>query len=91
MSDLITKELKFKLPKKSWPNKSSNCSFNFVAQHLAIQQFGYAQHEVELSNLVRSGELTRERAEEIINSPITREDMDISLNKLGVKLEDIEI
>lgn len=86
---LITKELNWKMPKRSWPNKSSNCFFNYAAQYLAEQQFGYAQHESELSALVRSGEMTRERALEIIETPIEESDLTKALDKIGLKLEDI--
>lgn len=86
---IITEKLKWKMPERSWPDKSSNCSFNYVAQYLTEKQFGYAQHESELSCLVRENELTRERAEEIIESPIEYGDIVKPLEKLGLKLEDI--
>lgn len=86
---LITRELKWQKPKRSWPDKSSNCAFNYVAQYLAEKQFGYAQHESELSVQVRSGELTRARAEEIIESPIEESDLVSALQKLGLTLNDI--
>ncbi len=85
--DLIQRELDFKLPQRSWPDKSSNCYFNFVAQHLARKQFGYAQHEVELSDLVRAGELTLGRAQEIIASPIEESDLIYALEKMNLNLD----
>lgn len=87
--DVITKELKFKLPKRSWPDKSSNCQFNYVSQYLAMKQFGFAQHEVELSELVRSKELTRNRALEIIETPIEDTDLVFALNRTNLTLKDI--
>lgn len=86
---IITQELKWKMPLRSWPDKSSNCSFNYVAQYIAEKQFGYAQHESELSWLVRDGELSRERAEEIINSPIEEADIVSALKKIDLSLSDI--
>ena len=86
---IIKNELRWTMPKRSWPDKSSNCSFNYVAQYLAEKQFGYAQHESELSVLVRDNEITRERAMEIIETPIEEEDLVFALKKLGLKLEDI--
>lgn len=85
----ITKELKFKLPKRSWPDKSSNCQFNYVSQYLAMKQFGFAQHEVELSELVRSKELTRNRALEIIETPIEDIDLIRALDRTNLSLKDI--
>ncbi len=86
---LITRELKWKMPERSWPDKSSNCFFNYVSQYLAEQQFGYAQHESELSALIRSGEMTRRRAIEIIETPIEDTDLTKALSKIGLTLEDI--
>lgn len=86
---LITEKLKWKMPKRSWPDKSSNCSFNYVSQYLAEQQFGYAQHESELSNLIRSGEINRQRALEIIETPIEGSDLTTPLEKLGLTMKDI--
>ena len=86
---IISKELKWKKPDRSWPDKSSNCSFNYVAQYLAEQQFGYAQHESELSCLVRENEITRERALEVIQTPIEHDDLVKALDKLGLTLDEI--
>lgn len=85
----ISTELKFKLPERSWPNKSSNCTFNYVAQLLAMEQFGFAQHETELSDLIRKGEMTRERAINIIETPIEDTDLKGPLEKIGLSLEEV--
>lgn len=87
--DIIIRELKFQLPKRSWPDKSSNCSFNYVAQYLTEKVFRYGQHEVELSELVRVGEMSRERALEIIHSPIEESDLEKPLEKMGLTVEDV--
>ena len=87
--DIITRELKFQLPKRSWPDKSSNCSFNYVAQYLTEKVFRYGQHEMELSELVRVGEMSRERALEIIHSPIEESDLEKPLEKMGLTVEDV--
>lgn len=86
---IITEELKWKMPKRSWPDKSSNCMFNYVAQYLAEKQFGYAQHESELSWLVRDGEISRDRAKKIIESPIEDTDMIKALEKINMSIDEI--
>lgn len=86
---ILEKELRFKKSDRSWPENSSNCLFNYVSQLLAEKNFGYAQHEVELSELVRSGELSRDRALHIYNSPILKEAVEEVLAKLELKIEDI--
>ncbi|MCC8068320.1 MAG: phosphoadenosine phosphosulfate reductase family protein [Ruminococcus sp.] len=88
--DTIKKELKFKVPENSWPKNSTNCSFNYISQYLAMKQFGYSQHETEFSDLVRSGEMSRERAESLINTPITIKDFIQPLESLKLSLNNIE-
>ncbi|MDP4177190.1 MAG: phosphoadenosine phosphosulfate reductase [Bacillota bacterium] len=85
----LNEKINFKSPKRSWPEGSSNCKFNYVSQYLARQYFGYSQHETELSDLVRQGELTRERAEKLINTPITYEDLQYALEPIGLKVEEV--
>lgn len=86
----IKEKLKFKVPKNSWPTNSTNCSFNFISQYLAIKQFGYSQHETEFSDLIRSGEMSRERAEQLINTPITMQDFVKPLESLKMSFSDIQ-
>lgn len=81
---LLKKELLFKLPSHSWPQDSTNCLFNYMSQYMGRKQFGYTQHETELSGLIRSNEMTRDRALELINTPITDEDLFNVLDKLGL-------
>ncbi|SFL46977.1 phosphoadenosine phosphosulfate reductase domain-containing protein [Pelosinus propionicus] len=85
----LTREFNVRFPKKSWPADSTNCFFNYVSQHLAVKNFGYSQHETELSTLIRKGELSRERALHIINAPIPMEYVEDALNRLGLKYEDV--
>lgn len=85
----IHEKLGFRLPQHSWPVHSTNCSFNYVSQYLAVRQFGYSQHETEFSDLVRSGEMSRERAEELINTPITDDDLSVPLSQLGLTKNEI--
>lgn len=85
----IHEKLGFRLPEHSWPAHSTNCSFNYASQYLAVKQFGYSQHETEFSDLVRSGEMSRERAEELINTPITDDDLSVPLSQLGLTKNEI--
>ena len=58
--------------------------------YLVEKDFGYAQHEVELSELVRDGEMTRQRALQICSSPILQDAIGESLEKLGLTIQDLE-
>ena len=82
-------ELEFQRSPDSWPQNSSNCLFNYVAQYKAVEYFGYSQHETELSDLVRSGEMTRERALEIITTPLKEEHIIEALARMGLEVSDI--
>lgn len=85
----ISKELGFQLPSVSWPEGSTNCLFNVVSQYLAVKNFGYSQHEVEISTLVRKGEMSRARALEIVETPMSREHMALALERIGLCCDDI--
>jgi hypothetical protein len=85
----ITSELGYALPDISWPTGSTNCLFNFVCQKLTVDWFGYSQHEVEISTLVRNGEMSRQRALDIIETPITPADCRLALDRIGLKPADI--
>lgn len=87
--ETLTDELGFEKTDGCWPMGSSNCTFNYVAQFLALRQFGYAQHESEQSRLVRTGEVSRGRALQIVETPITEDDMLGPLEKLGLSLSDV--
>ena len=86
---VLTSELGYALPGISWPQGSTNCLFNFVSQSLTGNYFGYSQHEAEISALVRNGEMTRERALEIIDTPISETQIDLALAKLNLTCKDI--
>jgi hypothetical protein len=85
----LTREFNVRFPKNSWPADSTNCFFNYVSQHLAVKNFGYSQHETELSTLIRKGELSRDRALHIISAPIPMEYIEEALSKLGLRYEDV--
>ena len=63
--------------------------FNYVSQYLARIHFGYSQHETEISTLVRNGEMIRERALELIETPITDGVLEDVLSRLGLTLKDV--
>lgn len=86
---VITSELGYRLPEVSWPQGSTNCLFNFVSQLLTVRYFGYSQHEAEISTLVRAHELPRARALDIIQTPITTEQIDMALERIGLAFADL--
>lgn len=91
MLKLLKQELNFKVPEYSWPHNSTNCTFNFLSQYLARRQFGYSQHETEMSGLVRNHEMEREEALRVLQSPITDADICAVLQKIGLAKAEIGI
>ena len=87
---VLTRELDYRLPDVSWPTGSTNCLFNFVTQLLTVRFYGYTQHEAEISALVRKGEMPRDRALEIIETPITRDQLDLALQRIGMTAAEID-
>ncbi|HNW39730.1 MAG TPA: 7-cyano-7-deazaguanine synthase [Candidatus Omnitrophota bacterium] len=59
---LITEELKWKLPKLSYPLNSTNCYLNFISVHNSMKHYGYTHYHVEMSKLIREGLLSRQEA-----------------------------
>lgn len=60
--ELIKKELNWKQPKQSYPKGSTNCFLNYVSVLNSIKNYGYTHYHVELSKLIRKGEISREDA-----------------------------
>jgi hypothetical protein len=58
----IARELKWKMPRLSYPRNSTNCYMNFVAVHNSMKYFGFTHYHIEMSKMIREGLLTREQA-----------------------------
>ncbi|MCP3922149.1 MAG: phosphoadenosine phosphosulfate reductase family protein [Desulfobacterales bacterium] len=87
--DFLIKEFNFRKPKMSWPKGSTNCKLNFVSQYIIRENFGYGQHESELSTLVREDVLSREKALEIIETPISKEDIESALSLMDIEYDEV--
>ncbi|MFA6357375.1 MAG: 7-cyano-7-deazaguanine synthase [Candidatus Omnitrophota bacterium] len=79
---IIKRELKWKLPKLSYPANSTNCYLNFISVHNAMKDYGYTHYHVEMSKLIREGLLTREEALKNLEVNFSKE----LLNSIGDKL-----
>lgn len=60
--ELLRRELDWRPPASSYPENSTNCSLNFLASSLSIENYGYTHYHVEMSKLIRKGLITREEA-----------------------------
>jgi hypothetical protein len=63
---LISRELKWRYPRLSYPAKTTNCYLNFLSVHRTIKDFGYSHYHAEASRLIRLGLLSRAEALEML-------------------------
>lgn len=61
-TEMIKKDLKWNITRLSYPTNSTNCYLNFVSVYNSMKHFGYTHYHVEMSKLIREGEITREEA-----------------------------
>jgi len=59
---ILEKELNWKAQKLSYPKGSTNCLMNFVNVYLSMKNYGYSHYHIEMSKLIRLGELSRQEA-----------------------------
>ena len=92
-TELIKKELNWAPIKFSYPAGSSNCSLNYLGSYLSMQGYGFTHFHVEMSKLIRLGELSREEAlkklEININDEPTAFIISSVLEKLGCQITDL--
>jgi hypothetical protein len=92
-TELITKELNWKPIPLSYPKGSTNCYLNCLGSYLSIQGYGFTHFHVEMSKLIRLGELSRQEALEKLKIDIDTDPfsstIDSVLNKLGCTRQDL--
>ena len=86
--EIIKKELKWKLPKLSYPANSTNCYLNFISAYNTMKNYGYTHYHVEMSKLIREGLLTREEALQNLKVDFTKELLNSIAGKLDYRFED---
>jgi tRNA(Ile)-lysidine synthase TilS/MesJ len=59
---ILSRELKWKTPKLSYPKGSTNCLMNFISVYLSMKHYGYTHYHIEASKLIREQELSRQEA-----------------------------
>jgi tRNA(Ile)-lysidine synthase TilS/MesJ len=80
--DIIKKELDWEAPKESYPKGSSNCLLNFLSVYKSLKDFGYTHYHIELSNLIRQGEMTKTEAEESLKPDFDKDLLKDIYNRL---------
>lgn len=87
IKQILEKELKWKVPRLSYPAHSTNCLMNFVSVYLTLKQYGYTHYHIEMSSLIRKGELSREEALKMLEFKYDREFLNSILKKINCILE----
>lgn len=84
----IEKELKWKATNLSYPKGSTNCIMNFASAYLSMKHYGYTHYHVEMSKLVRSGELSRSEALKMLELNFDLNFVNKILEKIGCNLKE---
>ena len=61
-AEIIRRNLGWKPTGDSYPDRSTNCRLNWLSSYLSIRHFGYTHYHVEMSKLIRQGQMTRSEA-----------------------------
>jgi hypothetical protein len=86
--NLIQSELKWKFPKHSYPNGSTNCSLNYLSVYYSLKNYGYTHYHVEVSKLIREGVILREEALEQLKINFSGELLQEVAEKLGINFNE---
>lgn len=80
---LIQKELGWSYPRSSYPAKTTNCALNFLAVRNSLRDYGYTHYHVEMSKLIREGQMTREEALSQLDVPLDAGILEAVERRLG--------
>jgi len=87
MKEILERELKWEAPKLSYPRGSTNCLMNFANVYLSMKNYGYTHYHIEMSKLVRLGEMSREEALNILEIGFDEQFVNSILNKIDCSLD----
>jgi tRNA(Ile)-lysidine synthase TilS/MesJ len=86
--EILQKELKWIAPSMSYPLNSTNCMMNFASVYLTMKHFGYTHYHIEMSKLIRKGELAREDALRLLEINFDKGFVNSILKKLDCSWEE---
>jgi len=84
--EVLQKELKWAAPALSYPLNSTNCMMNFPSVYLTMNNFGYTHYHIEMSKLIRKGELSREEALKLLKIDFGKDLVNSVLKNIGCAL-----
>ena len=85
MKAILAEKLGWAAPKLSYPKGSTNCLLNFLSVHTSLKNFGYSHYHIETAKLVRTGELSRDEAIEMLKVDFDEKLVHRVLDELGCK------
>ena len=90
----IAAELGWRPSPHSYPLGSTNCQLNFISVLISLRAFGFTHYDIESSQLIRQGELSRQEAlaalEVDLESEPYRPIIDGVLERLGCRWSDLD-
>jgi len=87
LKEILQNKLNWKTPKLSYPADSTNCLMNFASVYLSMKYYGYTHYHIEMSKLIRKGEMTREDALKILEINFDKSLVNKILDKINCKIE----
>ncbi|MBU1125505.1 MAG: hypothetical protein KKC84_05735, partial [Candidatus Omnitrophica bacterium] len=87
--EVIKKELKWRPTPLSYPQKSTNCTLNFLSVYFAMKHYGYTHYHVEMSKLIRAGKMTRDEAVALLQSDLDEALLESLMQRLGARLKEM--
>ncbi|MDD5079958.1 MAG: hypothetical protein PHH68_06520 [Candidatus Omnitrophica bacterium] len=84
--EVLQKELKWSRPALSYPLNSTNCMMNFASVYLTMKNFGYTHYHIEMSKLIRKGELSRDEALKLLEINFGKDLVNSILKSIGCAL-----
>jgi hypothetical protein len=85
--EILKKELKWKFPRQSYPALTTNCYLNFISVYNSIKYFGYTHYHVEMSKLIRLGEISRDEALKALEVNFDIDFLNTIAGKVGCKID----
>ncbi|MFH1466527.1 MAG: hypothetical protein ABIO70_19235 [Pseudomonadota bacterium] len=91
--DTLREHLGWQPVERSWPAFSTNCRLNYLAAWLSMRDYGFTHHHIEMSQLIRLGEVSRAEAVQALGIDINQEpargEILRVLDELGLTLDDL--
>ena len=87
----IRDEVGWKPPQVSYPAGSTNCYLNFLAVHNSMRHYGYTHYHVEMSKLIREGDMTRDEALDALKPNYDADLLNRIAEPLGYRFDPAEL